>query len=253
MPFHNTYEDKAYAASYARLRYPGTYYLAFRDLPDLIRPHIGGGKALDFGCGTGRSTRFLVDLGFETVGVDIAPQMIEQARALDPSGDYRLIASCELGGFAADTFDVILCAFTFDNIPTRERKVSLFAELRRLLAPEGRIINLVSSPEIYWHEWASFSTSKFPENRRARCGEIVRIIVTDLDDKRPVEDVLWPEADYRDVYAEAGLRVDRLHRPLGRREEPYAWISELTVAPWTIYLLAQEDTSGDQPARSARP
>jgi len=25
--------------------------------------------------------------------------------------------------------------------------------------------------------------------------------------------------------------------PLGRAGEPYAWISETTVAPWTIYVL----------------
>ena len=32
---------------------------AFRDLPRLFREHVSGQRAVDFGCGTGRSTRFL--------------------------------------------------------------------------------------------------------------------------------------------------------------------------------------------------
>ncbi|MFG0252451.1 MAG: class I SAM-dependent methyltransferase [Phycisphaerales bacterium JB038] len=238
MAFQNTYEDDAYAAAYAQLEYPGTYYLAFRDLPQLLRPVSTGATALDFGCGTGRSTRFLRGLGYDTIGVDISAQMIEQAHSLDPQGDYRLLEAEGLGGFADASFDAVLCAFTFDNIPTPERKTALFRELARLTKPAGRIINLVSSPEIYWHEWASFSTKDFPENRQARSGERVRIIVTALSDHRPVEDVICFEPEYRAIYAEAGLRVTALHRPLGREDEPFEWVNEKRLPPWTIYVLA---------------
>ena len=65
--FSNVYEDRDRAASYAKLAFPGTYHLAYRDLPAIIAQHVPGGRALDFGCGTGRSTRFVRDLGFETV------------------------------------------------------------------------------------------------------------------------------------------------------------------------------------------
>ncbi|MGD8451808.1 MAG: methyltransferase domain-containing protein [Phycisphaerae bacterium] len=237
MDFRNCYEDDAYAASYARLEFPGTYYLAFRDLPELFSRHARGGRALDFGCGTGRSTRFLVRHGFDALGVDISPGMVERARTIDAAGDYRLITDGDLSQFPEASFDLILSAFTFDNVPTRERKVALFGALCRLLRPSGRLINLVSSPEIYWHEWASFSTKDFPENRQAQCGDEVRIVVTALDDHRPAVDVLWPEDAYRDVYAAAGLEVVDVHRPLGRPDEPHAWVSETTTAPWTIYVL----------------
>ena len=237
MDFKNSYEDEGYAAAYARLEFPGTYYLAFRDLPALFGRHVTGAKALDFGCGTGRSTRFLVQAGFDAAGVDIAPEMIQRAEAADPEGDYRLIADGDLGVFGAGTFDLVLSAFTFDNVPTMERKVRLFSELRRVVKATGRVVNLVSAPEIYWHEWASFSTRDFPENREARCGDYVRIIVTALTDRRPVTDVIWPEEDYRRVYAAAGLEVLEVHRPLARGDEAQEWVNETRIAPWTIYVL----------------
>jgi ubiquinone/menaquinone biosynthesis C-methylase UbiE len=84
--FGNVYEDEERARAYATLQFPGTYYLAFRDLPALIRRYNHGRRALDFGCGTGRSTRFLRNLGLEVIGVDISQAMLDQARALDPSG-----------------------------------------------------------------------------------------------------------------------------------------------------------------------
>jgi len=33
-----------------------------------------------------------------------------------------------------------------------------------------------SSPEIYTHEWTSFSTRDYPDNERARDGDMVRIV-----------------------------------------------------------------------------
>ena len=36
MDFANVYEDTRRAAAYANLEFPGTYYLAYRDLPDII-------------------------------------------------------------------------------------------------------------------------------------------------------------------------------------------------------------------------
>ncbi|MFI5180084.1 MAG: hypothetical protein ACHQPI_01680 [Thermoanaerobaculia bacterium] len=167
MTLENCYEDAIRAAAYARLEFPGTYYLAYRDLPALIGQHVQGARALDFGCGSGRSTR------------DIAA----------------------------------------------------------LLAPTGTFINLVSAPEIYLHEWASFSTRSFPENAQAKSGDRVRIVITDIADGRPVEDVVCSDADYRRLYAEAGLNPVRAERPLGKPEEPYRWINETRIAPWVIYVL----------------
>ena len=237
MGFRNTYEDPRRATAYDELELGGTYHLAFRDLPRLLHDHVSGNRAVDFGCGTGRSTRFLQQHGFTTVGLDISAEMVAIAQTRDPAGDYRVIADGEFDALLAGGYDLVLAAFTFDNIPTRERKVRLFGGLRRLLAVDGRIVIIVSTPEIYTHEWATFTTEDYPENRAARCGDIVRIVTKDYSDGRPVEDILWPHANYLEVFEEAGLESLIMERPLATGEEGACWGSETSVAPWAIYAL----------------
>jgi ubiquinone/menaquinone biosynthesis C-methylase UbiE len=235
MAFVNVYQDRARAEAYSKLEFANTYHLAYRDLPELAAKYATGKKALDFGCGTGRSTRFLKTLGFEAIGLDIADDMLRQARQTDPQGDYRRVPDGDLSRLGG-AFDLVLSAFTFDNIPS-ERKLPLFRHLRRLLESKGVLLNLVSSPEIYLHEWASFTTRDFPENRRARDGDIVRIVTTDIADRRPCEDVLCGDDSYRELYRQAGFEVLEMRRPLATGAEPYSWVSETTIAPWVIWAL----------------
>ena len=237
MPFANVYDDARRADAYATLEFPATYYLAFRDLPAIIAQHVSGRVALDFGCGAGRSTRFLRTLGFEATGVDISASMIERAQAADREGSYRLIGDGDFSGLAPGSFDLILSAFAFDNIPGAARRAQLLGSLRQLLERDGRVILLDSTPEIYLHEWASFTTCAFPENRAARSGDPVRIVMKDVVDQRPVVDFLWSHEDYLGSFDAAGMHLIAEHRPLGSEREPWRWQSELSVAPWVIYVL----------------
>jgi SAM-dependent methyltransferase len=237
LTFQNTYEDAAYADDYARLEWSGTYHLVRRDLPGILQRHITGTRALDFGCGTGRSTRLLRDLGFAATGVDIACSMIERARQLDPQGDYTLVPPGELERLPAGTFDLVLAAFPFDNIPAAE-KPRTFAALARLLTARGRIVSIVSTPELYLHEWVSFSTRDFPENATARNGDIVRSVTTEFANGKPAEDVLCTEDGYREVYRAAGLATEAAYKPLGFDDDGIPWVSEARIAPWAIYVLS---------------
>jgi ubiquinone/menaquinone biosynthesis C-methylase UbiE len=238
--FSNVYEDTKRAAAYSKLKFDKTYYLAYRDLPKIISQYSSGKNALDFGCGTGRSTRFLQTLGYKTMGIDISEEMITIARKLDPAGDYQRIDDGDFSRFSSSSFDLILSAFTFDNIPTMDKKIRLFNSLSALLTQNGTIINLVSSPEIYTHEWASFTTKDFPENAKAKTGDIVRIITTDIADTRPCYDIFWSEEDYTTVYSKANLRIIKKYKPLAIGNEPYQWINEIRIAPWTIYVLKKK-------------
>lgn len=238
MTFRNVYQDALRAEAYATLEFAGTYHLAFRDLPELLRLHVTGKRALDFGCGSGRSTRLLRRLGFDTMGADIAPEMLAIARERDPEGSYHLLPEGELGFLTGATFELVLCAFPFDNIPTRAMKLGILQGLHTLLAPGGILINLVSAPEIYLHEWASFSTRDFlRQNRAATCGDVVRIVTTDIPDARPALDILFPEADYRVLHEEAGFETICVHKPLAASDDAGPWREETRIAPWHLYVL----------------
>jgi SAM-dependent methyltransferase len=236
--FQNVYEDEQRARAYADLEYPGTYYLAFRDIPQLLAKHVAGKRALDFGCGAGRSTRFLRDLGFDVTGIDVSEAMLREAAIRDPNGRYVLVRD-GLNAISREVYDLVLCAFPFDNIPAANR-IPLFRQLGDLLAPEGKLVNLVSSPDIYVNEWLSFSTRDFPENQNARSGEIVRIVMLDGADQRPVEDILWTDRDYDETFRAAGLELVDVHRPLGMDSDRMDWVSERTVSPWVIHVLCKK-------------
>lgn len=240
MDFKNTYEDARRAEAYNQLELGGTYDLVFRNLPRLFEQHVKGPRALDFGCGTGRSTRFLKNLGFTTIGLDISREMIAIARQRDPKGEYRVIDDGNFSTLPSGSFDLVQSAFTFDNIPGNDRRTRLFRGLGKLLAVNGTLVNIVSTPEMYTHEWVTFSTRDYPKNRSAKSGDVVSIVTTTYSDARPVEDIFWTHEDYLRAYREAGLEVVHLERPLATGDEGSAWQSETSVAPWAIYLLMRK-------------
>jgi len=252
MSFVNCYENVSRAEAYSKLEFANTYHLAFRDLAEIFAAHVKGPTALDFGCGAGRSTRFLRELGFQTVGVDISMEMVAKAREIDPGGDYRLIAGDDMSALPRAAFSLIQSAFTFDNIPGAESKLRLFSDLRALLAPGGILVNIASAPEIYWNEWTSFTTADFPENRNAKPGDAVRIVTKEIEDRSPCVDILWPHESYLEVYEQAGLEIVEMRKPLAKGDEPYPWISETHIAPWVIYVLRRSEVVRPSrgPARS---
>lgn len=234
----NVYADADYAGQYSALDWTGSYYLIRRDLPEILERHATGRKALDFGCGAGRSTRLLKELGFDATGVDVSAAMVELARKSSPDQKFVVIEDGDFSAFEPGSFDLVFACFPFDNIPGDERKVALFKGLAGLLAPGGIFVNIVSAPEIYTNEWASFTTSQFEENRGARPGDVVRIITTDFEGSPVCDDIFTDEATYRELYARAGLEPIAAYQPLGHSDDPVAWKSESQISPWMIWVLA---------------
>lgn len=102
-----------------------------------------GERVLDLACGTGAFERRVADAVPDAalVGIDIAPAMVEQARAkTDDATNVRF----EEGDahdlpFDDHAFDVVVCANTFHYFTHPE---TVLAEAKRVLRPGGRLVVL---------------------------------------------------------------------------------------------------------------
>lgn len=87
---------KQYGSIYAKHSLGRTGYLAFKYIPFLIKKYTKGKKTLDYGCGAGRSSRFLYDLGLDVEAVDTSCEMIEEAKRHDSPILYQTIESAKI-------------------------------------------------------------------------------------------------------------------------------------------------------------
>lgn len=75
--FYDTFAEK-----YDKEVLEGRDYTAFERMPPWILSRLNQGTLLDLGCGTGLGSRPFLERGFNVVGVDISPKMLECAARL---------------------------------------------------------------------------------------------------------------------------------------------------------------------------
>lgn len=98
----------------------------------------GNRRVLDIGCGTGATTALLDDCGVDVAGVDLSPNMIAQARELNPGLEFRVGSMTSLE--AADRSIGGICAwYSIIHIPDHHLD-DVFVEFHRALAPHGLIL-----------------------------------------------------------------------------------------------------------------
>lgn len=230
-----THDYEKHAVEYAELEMQGTQYLAFRDIPMLIREYAGSvASVLDYGCGAGRSARFLKRIGFNAVGVDVSQEMLEQARSKDRSGEYHHIPSGILP-FEDSTFDLIFSSFVFLEVSRIEEIERILKEMKRVLRNDGIIIFVTASTEATEGNWVSLSYS-FPENNKPlQSGGTVKLLIQGID--VVLHDYFWTEQDYSGAAERAGLTLAKLHKPLGSRDDSIEWRDETKMSPIAIYVL----------------
>jgi tRNA (cmo5U34)-methyltransferase len=111
------------------------------DLADQLCPE--GGRCYDLGCSTGTLTRGLGKRlrprGAEVIGVDRDAGMIEQARGAEGAGAATHYAVAALEELELERADLIVCFYTLQFVPLRDRG-PLLTRLRRALEPYGTLI-----------------------------------------------------------------------------------------------------------------
>ena len=96
----------------------GTGYLAYRDLKKLINTYVVGNTALDYGCGRGRSSRFLSEMGFFVDALDICSFMLNEASKQDSTINYHLLKPFKLKNLQKQ-FNLILAQLVLVEITNK--------------------------------------------------------------------------------------------------------------------------------------
>lgn len=138
-------------------RFARFYDLDYESLQEDMALYLGfaeraGGPLLELGCGTGRLLLPLARAGFQVVGVDMSPRMLELAQAkVDAAGlsdrvhlhlaDMRQVQMSQQFGMA------FIAINSFMHLTTLEDQLLALRAWRSLLLPGGLLIVDVDNPD----------------------------------------------------------------------------------------------------------
>lgn len=228
-------KTEALADAYAETDQLSHRYLAYRDIPSLIKQYVKGDQTLDYGTGTGISAAFLHNLGLDVIGVDIDFLMLDKARENFPNIQFfdleKFMPSME--------FDLIFSSFVLFDMKTKKDIIDYLDKAVSLMKKKGIIIAITGSEDLYsvLRKWTAYD-SNFDENRELRSGDITRLRL-----RHPAiefRDYFWKQTDYMDCFKKANLKVLKVHRPLGSKDDPFLWEDEKFFSPFTVYILEKK-------------
>ena len=166
-------------------------------------------KILDIGCGAGRTTIPLYNMGYkDIIGLDIAEEMIKSARTLNNDIEFVVGDATNLQ-YESETFDKAV--FSFNGImliPRREIRLRALKEINRVLKKGGHFI--FSTPyldnKLESKFWTSEKCKWEQGNYDRRLYEFGDLLMDDLD----IEDIFIHIPKISEVIeclSEAGFEV----------------------------------------------
>ncbi|MDH3890799.1 MAG: class I SAM-dependent methyltransferase [candidate division Zixibacteria bacterium] len=110
-------------------------------------------RVLDVGCGTGTPVaRYLIEQGFEVVGIDVSKEMLKVARWNVPEASFVQMNMTDID-FPPESFDGLISCYAIFHVP-RERHAAIFRSFHTIIKTDGPL--LVSVGSCAWEEVESY-------------------------------------------------------------------------------------------------
>ncbi len=185
-----------------------------------------GGSLLDIGCGTGRTTFGVYEIGYrDIVGFDISAKMIEAARRIARERGFPIrfdVGDAASLLYADRSFDGAL----FSNqglicIPGSERRLQALCEVRRILRPGAHFVFTTHDRDLprhieFWREERAKWSAGNQDPQLIEFGD--RIIV---DSSRPTYIHIPSRSEVEGLVADAGMELveGRLRSEVAEEDE----------------------------------
>ena len=118
-------------ASWKHLWRPETVIL------DKFRSDISDKKVLDIGCGGGRTTKFLMTLTQQYLGIDYSDKMIQACKVKYPSLQFMQCDSSDMSMVSNESFDFVLFSFNGIDCMSQNKRIRTLNEVYRVLKNNG--------------------------------------------------------------------------------------------------------------------
>lgn len=108
------------------------------------------GRVLDVGCGAGRVLSYLVMIGADAHGIDIAPRMVDYCRRVVPAADVRVGDVKDIRRSVDGSFDAVIAPDNLIDVFDDAARRQVIGDIKDVLAPGGLFI--FSTHDLGWAE-----------------------------------------------------------------------------------------------------
>jgi len=188
--------------------------VAYKKVEEMVRKYCPQARtAIDYGCGPGRSSRLLKQIGIQqVVGVDINQGMLAQARMREiPGVSYQLIEKGSLP-FRDGEFDLTFSGIVFLEVPKAEEVHKIISEMKRITAKGGTVMILTATKEGYVTDSDSFECLLTAEQKaELKDGDPVPTRIKET--RQEFTDYYWSDEFLRTSLQDTGLKTEEVNLP----------------------------------------
>ncbi len=170
---------------------------------------------LDLGCGTGRTTFSLFELGYtDILGVDLTPEMITAAEQIKAERKVKLsfqVGNAKALNFEAATFDVVIFSFNgLMSIPDERERTKALLEIHRVLKEGGLFIFTThdrEQDENFFAFWREEKERWEKGEQNIELYEFGDIIATSKNEERPIFIHIPNQKEIQDFLMQGGFSI----------------------------------------------